>query len=80
MNTKLLSAQMEAYEECRNLLETDHNGEWVVFYDRELAGTYESFESAAEAAVKQFGRGPYLIRQVGASPAITLPASVLYGV
>ena len=73
----LLSDQISAYEEMRGCLETDHFGKWVVVYDEDLAGIYESFEAAAEDAVKRFGRGPYLIRQVGAPP-MALPASVLY--
>ncbi len=72
-----LSRQISAYEEMRGVLETDHFGKWVVFYGGELVDTYESFEEAAEEAIRRFGRGPYLIRQVGAGP-ITLPASVLY--
>jgi hypothetical protein len=42
-----------------------------------LEGRFESFDEAAKTAVHRFGRGPYLIRQVGAGP-ITLPASVMY--
>ena len=72
-----LSSQIAAYEEMRDLLETDHFGKWVVFHGGELVNTYESFEEAAEEAVLRFGRGPYLIRQVGAPP-VALPASVLY--
>ena len=55
-------------------LEIDHFGEWVVVRDEKVAGTYESFEKAAEDAVIRFGRGPYLIRRIGAS-APPLPAS-----
>lgn len=73
-----LKKQMEAYERMRNDLELEHFGEWVVLYDEELIGTYESFEQAAEDAVRRFGRGPYLIRRIGASPRLTLPASVQY--
>ena len=72
-----LSSQISAYDEMRDILETDHFGEWVVFHDEQLAGTYESFEDAAADAVRRFGRGPYLIRQVGAPP-IRLPASVMF--
>ena len=72
-----LSSQIAAYEEMRDLLETDHFGEWVVFHGGELVDTYASFEKAAEDAVRRFGRGPFLIRQVGAPPT-RLPASVLY--
>ena len=74
----MLSDQISAYEKMRNVLETDHFGKWVVFHNGELVDTYESFEAAADDAIRKFGRGPYLIRQVGAGPA-TLPASVLYG-
>lgn len=72
-----LKEEIAAYEEMRDDLELDHFGKWVIVHDRELAGTYDSFELAAEDAVKRFGRGPYLMRKVGASP-ITLPASMLY--
>ena len=71
-----LKEEIAAYEKMCNDLEIDHFGKWVIVYDKELAGTYDSFESAAEDAVRRFGRGPYLIREVGASP-ITLPASLL---
>lgn len=72
-----LTKEIAAYERMRNDLEVDHLGEWVVVHDEELVGTYESFEKAAEDAVQRFGRGPYLIRQIGASPLV-LPASVQY--
>ena len=75
--TTRLSRQIAVYEDMRDSLETDHYGEWVVIHNEELVGTYEFFEKAAEDAVMRFGRGPYLIRQIGAPP-ITLPASVLY--
>lgn len=66
-----------AYERVREDLEAQHTGKWVVFHDRQLAGRYDSFEAAAEEAVRRFGRGPYLIRQIGAPP-VTLPASIMY--
>ena len=69
--------EIVAYERKRSDLEAECFGKWVVFHKQELEGRYDSFEAAAEAAVARFGRGPYLIRQVGAPP-ITLPASVLY--
>ena len=49
----------------------------MVVHDEELVDTYEDFEDAAEDAIRRFGRGPYLIRRVGAGP-VTLPASALY--
>jgi hypothetical protein len=52
-----------AYEALQSQLE---RGKWVVFHDKKHVGTYDSFETAANDAVKRFGKGPYLIRQVGA--------------
>ena len=73
-----LSEEIAAYERMQDLLETDHFGEWVVVHDGELIGTYSAFEDAALTARRRFGRGPYLIRQVGEGP-VTLPASLLFG-
>lgn len=72
-----LSKEIAAYEGMRGKLETDHFGKWVIVHGEALVGLYDTFEEAAEYAVERFGRGPYLIREVGAAP-ITLPASVLY--
>ena len=72
-----ISKDIEAYNNMRVRLESEHNGKWVLFHSQKLIGTFETFEQAAEEAVKQFGKGPYLIRQIGAPP-ITLPASVAY--
>lgn len=73
----VLSREIAAYEGMRDWLETDYFGKWVVVHDEELVGTYETFSDAADVAVRRFGRGPYLIRRVGAGP-LRLPASALY--
>jgi hypothetical protein len=72
-----LDNEIAAYEKIRNDLEANFMGKWVLIHDGELIGTFESFDAAANDAVVKFGRGPYLIRQVGAS-SVTLPASVAY--
>ncbi len=58
-------------------LEAKHTGKWVLFHGGLMISLYDSFEATATDAVTRFGRGPYLIRQVGAPP-VTLPASVLF--
>ena len=73
----VLEKEIARYESMRDDLEKEHPGEWVVIYQERLAGIYASFEDAGRAAVHSFGRGPYLIRKIGAPP-ITLPPSVLY--
>ena len=72
-----LTKEIASYESMRSELETDHLGKWVIVHDEELVGIFDTFEDAASRAVEQFGRGPYLIREIGAPP-VTLPASVLY--
>ena len=69
--------EIAVYEAMRQDLEAKHMGKWALLYEKKLVGTFDSFEEAAEVAVEEFGRGPYLIRQIGAAP-ITLPASVMY--
>jgi hypothetical protein len=74
-----IDVELAAYDAMREKLETEHMTKWVVIHDEELVGVYDSFEAAAEDAVGKFGRGPYLIRQVGAPP-VALPASVMFSV
>jgi len=66
-----------AYDAMRTQLELAHSGKWVVIYDRKVVDTFDTFDAAAAEAVRRFGRGPYLIRQVSSGP-VTLPAAALY--
>lgn len=72
-----VKSDIAAYAKMQEGLEVKHMGKWVLFHDEVFVAVYDSFEAAAEDAVRRFGRGPYLIRQVGAPP-VTLPASVIY--
>ena len=72
-----LMENIESYESMLGKLETELWDEWVVFYDRELVKIGESFQEVAEFALVNYGRGPYLIRQVG-EPPITLPSYAIY--
>jgi hypothetical protein len=69
--------EIAAYDKMKEELELKHMGKWVLFHDGSLISFYESFDAAANDAVHRFGRGPYLIRQIGA-PSISLPASVMF--
>ena len=71
-----LDFEMAAYEARQAELEATLWGKWVVFHGGELCGTYADFQEAAADAVARFGRGPYHIRQVGASQDFPLPASL----
>ncbi len=75
--SRKIDEEIAAYETVRSDLERDHDGKWVVFYGQKLIGVFDDFAQASRAAAIRFGRGPYLIRQIGASPLV-LPASVAY--
>ena len=68
MSEAHLSDSIKAYEAMRDELECDYTGEWAVVHDRELIGIFPDLEAAADEAVEKFGRGPYLIRQIGLPP------------
>ena len=70
---RALDLEIATFERRRAELEADHLGQWVV----DLLGAFDSFEIAAEQAVRHFGSGPFLIRQVGAPPVV-MPASVMH--
>lgn len=72
-----LQFEIDAYQRMEAQLKVDHHGRWVLLHDGALIDSFETFEAAAADAVSKFGRGPFLIRQVGAPPA-TLPVSVMY--
>jgi hypothetical protein len=72
-----LEKEIAAYEAMQSSLEASSWGRWALVYNERLVDTFETFDDAAAAAVRKFGRGPYLIRQIG-SPPVVLPASVMY--
>jgi len=72
-----LEQEIAAFERLQGVLEAKHPAKWIVMHGANVVGAYEDFDAAASDAVKRFGRGPYLIRQVGAAPVI-IPASAMY--
>ena len=73
-----LEQNIEAYEAMSETLEKHHLHKFVVFHDTEFVGSFDSFHNAAREAVRHFGHGPYLIRQVGAPRRIAMPASAAF--
>ena len=63
-----LTDDIAACDAMRAHLESELQGQWLLFRNRRLEGTFASFDEAQREAVYRFGRGPYLIRQVGAGP------------
>lgn len=72
-----LETEIATYEQKREELERHYMGKFVVIQNGDIVGAYDTFANAAAMAVARFGRGPYLIRQVGAPPP-SLPVSWLH--
>jgi hypothetical protein len=60
-----LEKEIAAYEAKREEMERHYKGKFVIFHEEDFVGAFDSFNAAAAEAVRLFGRGPYLIRQVG---------------
>jgi len=76
MKKDALDENIAAYEARLKELEKHHMGKWVVFRDCVLVDAFDTFHNAADHAARRFGRGPYLIRQVGEPPVCFLPRPV----
>ena len=72
-----LAEEREAFKRMRDELEAKFKGKWALIYKSDLIATFDTFDEAAQSAVARFGRGPFLIRQVGA-PETMIPASLAY--
>lgn len=66
-----LDAEIAAYERMSDELKSAHFGKWVVIHNGKLEAVHQEFAAAADEAVERFGRGPFLIRKVGAPQIIS---------
>jgi hypothetical protein len=76
-----LETEIRAYENRREELERHHKGKFIVFHRDQLAVAFDSFDAAAAEAVRRYGHGPDLIRQVGVSrPSISASLAARLGI
>jgi len=76
-----LEKEIAAFEAQKADLMKNHMGKFVVFKDENLISAYDTFDTAAQEAIKKFGKGPFLIRQVTElDKPMTMPSSVAYRV
>lgn len=61
----VLDADVRAFEALQEELEREHFDEFVLFFDGKFVGSFPDFNSAGREALSRFGKGPYLIQQVG---------------
>ncbi|MBI4923212.1 MAG: hypothetical protein HY834_15835 [Devosia nanyangense] len=72
-----LVEERKLFKKLRAELEMKSRGKWALIHKNDLVGTFDTFDDAATHAVARFGRGPFLIRQIGAAD-VTLPASLAF--
>lgn len=73
---ELLEREIATYERLRDSLEAEHHSKWAVIHGETYVGAYSTFDEAVREAARRFGRGPYLIREIGAPP-IRIPGTIL---
>ena len=71
ISTSDLERNIQAYEAMEVDLFKHHTNQWVLIHGGELMDTFDTLDDAATEALRQFGRGPYLIRQVTIAPLLT---------
>ena len=75
---KILKKEIETFEAMKEKLLADYYGKYVIIQDGKFIDSFDTFDNAAREAIRQFGNGPYLIRQVSERPPMTMPASVAF--
>ena len=73
-NPNMLVVETDLYKQRMEEFVQEHNMEWVVIHKKEIVGFYQDFQEAAANAIQRFGRGPYLIKQIGAPEASIRPS------
>jgi len=59
-----LHEELSAFKNISRDLASWASGKWVLIHEGRLIDLFSSWERASSAATKQFGRGPYLVRQI----------------
>ena len=73
--TDVLKEELRFLTEQRQALIQQHAGEYALIKGRRLVGTFTTFEEAYDRGVAEFGREPFLIKQlVEQEPVETQPA------
>ena len=71
-----LDREIAAFEDMRARLEARHRGEWAVFHQCKLIGTFPTLDDAADDALDKFGDDVFLIRQIGRKAVSNVPSVV----
>lgn len=75
----VLEAELATFARNLELLEREHHGKFVVVHGDEIVDTFDTFQAAADEALRRFGDSEsYLIRQIKGAP-IRLSPAILMG-
>ena len=70
-----------AYDSMKQSLERDYVHKWVVVFNAELAGAYDSEDEACAEGARRFGGAEFLCRQVGAAvKTYSIPTLITHGI
>ena len=72
-----LERENATYERLRPSLEAEHHSEWALIRGETYFGAFPTFDDALREAARRFGRGPFLIREIGA-PLLRFPGTVIH--
>ena len=75
---KALEKNLEAFRREADDMKRHHLGKWVLFHEGEFINAFDTLDNVASEAVRRYGRGPYLIKQVGDPEEMKMPASVMF--
>lgn len=73
-----LSKELKTFEKNKADLQKNHPGKFVLIVGDDVIGTYDTFNNAADEALRRYGDGEYMIRPVsGDCPELS--PTVIYG-
>ncbi|HEX4146209.1 MAG TPA: hypothetical protein VHY91_22095 [Pirellulales bacterium] len=61
-----LKTELETYNRNKERLVSQSEGKFVVIHDGDIAGVWDTYEDALQAAYEKFGLKPFLVKQVEA--------------
>ena len=71
MSDWTLKKEIAAYRKmCKDGLELEHFGKWIIVYEGKLRGVFDTQNEAVISAVKKFRDNAFLIKQVGATESL----------
>jgi len=61
---QILGIELKTYEQHRDELLGTAEGKFVLIYNDQIAGVFESKKDAIEQGYRQFGNVPFLVKQI----------------